>query len=82
MDYPIPENLKEIIELERQPVSPEVVASAIAGVVQISHHQGKTLDDLIREVLTDDRILDATQRDWLRNIVAQTWEAFTIKREE
>lgn len=75
MKYPIPETLQDIIELGLQPVSPEAVAAAIAGVIAIARGRGQTLDDLIEEVLADDRVLDAEQRDWLRGIVTQAWEA-------
>ncbi|WP_017661893.1 hypothetical protein [Baaleninema simplex] len=82
MNYPIPETLQEMLDLERHPVSPEIVASAIAGTIKIARDGGKTLDDLTTEVLADDRLLDANQRDWLRNILAQAWDAFTVNSEQ
>lgn len=71
-----------MLDLEREPVSPEVVASAIAGTIKIARDRGKTLDDLTTEVLADHRLLDAHQRDWLRNLVTQAWEAFTAHSEQ
>ena len=74
MNYPIPTNPQEMIALRQQPLNVELVASAIAGVVQIARSQSQSLDELKAEVLADDNILDLTQRLWLSEIVAQAWE--------
>lgn len=74
MNYPIPETLQDIIELGQQPVSAEAVAAAIAGVVAMARDRGQTLDELVREVLTDDSLLDDTQRIWLQGVVIQAWQ--------
>jgi len=74
MDYSIPETVQDTMELGRQPVSPEVVAAAIAGVVQMTRRQGRSLEDLLSEVLEEDQFLDAEQRHWLSGIVRQAWE--------
>ncbi|WP_066346707.1 hypothetical protein [Geminocystis sp. NIES-3708] len=55
------------------PVSEEVVAEAIACVVESARYQGQSLDDLVAEVLQDDPILDQVQRQWLSKIVTQAW---------
>ncbi|GAC1464232.1 MAG: hypothetical protein NVS2B14_11620 [Chamaesiphon sp.] len=73
MNYPIPASPQEIVALRQQPIDEELVAAAIAGVIQIARSQGQTLDDLTAEVLADDSLLDKVQRRWLSDIVAQAW---------
>ncbi len=58
-------------------VSAEMVAAAIASLVEIARYQGKSLEDLITEVLAEDQILDQGQRHWLSKIVTQAWKSFT-----
>jgi hypothetical protein len=74
MNYSIPSSPEEIIALRNKPVDEEMIAAAIAGVVQIARSQGQSLDDLTAEVLQEDYILDRSQRRWLSNIVTQAWE--------
>ncbi|NEO98391.1 MAG: hypothetical protein F6K58_06885 [Symploca sp. SIO2E9] len=76
MNYPIPVSPQEIVALRQQPVNEELVASAIAGVIQVARSQGQSLDDLTAEVLAEDSLLDHSQRRWLSNIVIQTWESW------
>ncbi|NEO28914.1 MAG: hypothetical protein F6K36_00315 [Symploca sp. SIO3C6] len=76
MNYPIPVSPQEIVALPQQPVNEELVASAIAGVIQIARSQGLSLDDLTAEVLAEDSLLDHSQRRWLSKIVVQTWESW------
>ncbi|HEY9872792.1 MAG TPA: hypothetical protein V6D12_05125 [Candidatus Obscuribacterales bacterium] len=73
MNYPIPASPQEIVALRQKPVDEELVAAAIAGVVQIARSNGQSLDELKAEVLADDRLLDKVQRRWLSDIVAQAW---------
>jgi hypothetical protein len=73
MNYPIPVNPEEIVALRQKPVDEELVAAAIAGVIQIARSQGQSLDDLTAEVLAEDSLLDQAQRRWLSDIVAQAW---------
>ena len=64
-------------------ISEDMVALAIANVVKSARYQGKSLEDLITEVLQDDPILDNVQRQWLSKIVTQAWNMsseFTISR--
>ncbi|MBE9185471.1 hypothetical protein IQ270_12340 [Microcoleus sp. LEGE 07076] len=75
MNYPIPRNPQEMIALRQQPLNEELVASAIAGVVQIARSRSQSLDELKAEVLADDNLLDLAQRLWLSDIVAQAWES-------
>lgn len=56
-------------------VSEEIVASAIAEVVQIARYEGKSLEELVGEVLAEDTILDKVQRRWLSKIVTQAWKS-------
>ncbi len=74
MNYPIPANSQEIVALRQKPVDEELVAAAIAGVIQIARSQGQSLDDLTAEVLADDSLLDQAQRRWLSDIVTQAWK--------
>ena len=74
MNYPIPTNPQEMIALRQQPLNEELVASAIAGVVQIARSRSQSLDELKAEVLADDNLLDLAQRRWLSDIVTQVWE--------
>ncbi|MFP4132950.1 MAG: hypothetical protein ACLFQP_02920 [Halothece sp.] len=76
MNYPIPATLEEIEALKQNPVDEELIAAAIAGVVQIARAQGQTLDELTAQVLADDHWLEPAQRRWLSAIVAQAWQSF------
>ncbi len=75
MNYPIPANPQEVVALRQKPVDEELVAAAIAGVVQIARQQGQSLDELTAEVLAEDGWLDLTQRRWLSDIIKQAWES-------
>jgi hypothetical protein len=75
MNYPIPANPQEIVALRQKPVDEELVAAAIAGVIQIARSQGQSLDDLTAEVLEEDSLLDQAQRLWLSDIVTQAWKS-------
>lgn len=78
MNYPIPVSPQEIVALRQKPVDEELVASAIAGIVQISRQQGLSLDDLTAEVLAEDGLLDLAQRRWLSDIVAVAWDSLSL----
>jgi hypothetical protein len=73
MDYPIPSNKEEIVALSRGSVNEEIIARAIAGVVNIARQEGKTLEDIIAGVLQDDRLLDLDRRKWLSDLVVHAW---------
>ena len=62
MNYPIPKEPQEIFALQDQPIDEEIVAAAIAGVIKIVRSQGKSLDELISQVLAEDSFLDRQQR--------------------
>jgi hypothetical protein len=76
MDYPIPTNPQEIVALRQQPIDEELVAAAIAGVIQIARSKGQSLEDLTAEVMADDRVLDRNLRVWLSDVVAHAWNTF------
>lgn len=78
MNYPIPATIEEIEALKENPINEELIAAAIAGVVQIAHSQGQTLEELTAEVLAEDHWLDPSQRRWLSDIVAQAWQLLLI----
>lgn len=75
MNYPIPVSPQEVVALRQEPVDEELVAAAIAGVIQIARSQGQSLDDLTAEVLAEDTLLDQVQRRWLSDIVAHAWDS-------
>lgn len=75
MNYPIPANPQEIVALRQKPIDEELVAAAIAGVIQVARQAGQSLDDLTAEVLAEDGLLDPAQRRWLSDLVAQAWKS-------
>lgn len=77
MHYPIPASPQEVVALQQKPVSEELVAAAIAGVITIVSAQGQSLEQLTAQVLADDSLLDLEQRRWLSDLVTQAWESFS-----
>ena len=76
MKYPIPQHSQDIIALRHEPVDEELVAAAIAGVIQISRSQGRSLEELTAEILADDGVLDVSQRTWLSDTMTRVWHDF------
>ncbi|CAD5914274.1 hypothetical protein PCC9214_00241 [Planktothrix tepida] len=74
MNYPIPTSPQEMMALRQQPVTDELVATAIAGVVKIARSRQQSLEDLKAEVLADDSLLNWEQRLWLSEVVTQAWQ--------
>lgn len=74
----IPATPQEIIALKAQPVTDEVIAAAIIGVIKMARSLGQSLEDLQAEVLADDNLLDLAQRRRLRDIVTHAWETLDI----
>ncbi len=74
MHYPIPSTTEELLDLQQAPATTEAVAAGILGLVQLTRAQGRTLPDLLREVLAEDALLDADQRRWLGQLVSDTWQ--------
>lgn len=75
MNYPIPVNPEEIIALRHNPVNEELIAAAIAGVIQIARSEGQSLDELTAEVLQEDSLLNSSQRRLLSDIVTEAWKS-------
>lgn len=73
MDYPIPANTEEILALKNSSINEEVIATAIAGVVNIARQQGQSLEELTAGVLKDDCLLDLDRRKWLSELIIQAW---------
>ena len=74
MSHSIPTTLQEMIALRQQPVSEEIVAIALAGVIQIARAQQQTFEELQAEVLADDNFLSLEQRLWLSELLAEAWQ--------
>lgn len=73
MDYLIPANAEEILALQNSSVNEEIIAQAIAGVVQMARQQGQSLEELTKNILKDDRVLDLERRKWLSQMIVQAW---------
>lgn len=74
MNYPIPANPQEVVALRQKSINEELIASAIAGVIQVARSNGQSLEELMSEIMADDALLDAQQRRWLSEVVAVAWE--------
>ena len=74
MDYPIPANTEEILALKNSSINEEIIATAIAGVVQMARQQGQSLEELTKNILKDDRVLDPERRKWLSQMIVQAWD--------
>ena len=74
MNYPIPANPQEVVDLRQKSVNEELIAAAIAGVIQVARSSGQSLEDLMTEILADDALLDSQQRRWLGEVVTVAWQ--------
>ncbi|MEL6495691.1 MAG: hypothetical protein AAFQ41_11300 [Cyanobacteria bacterium J06623_7] len=74
MDYPIPASAEEILALQNKSIDEEIIATAIAGVVQMARQQGQSLEELTANILRDDRVLDPERRKWLSQMIEQAWD--------
>lgn len=75
MQYAIPATSEEIISLRHRQADEEALAVAILGVVRMARTQGRSLEELTAEVLSEDEFLDLVQRHWLSKMVAQAWQS-------
>ncbi|WP_409868944.1 hypothetical protein [Thermosynechococcus sp.] len=64
--------------LSQQPVSEEVVAAAIAGVIAICRAQGHSLAQVQEWVLAEDDLLDCQTRQWLSEAVELAWSTVDV----
>ena len=76
MDYLIPSSIEELLALKDNSLNEEVIARAIAGVVQIARCQGQSLEELTDSILQDDRVLSLERRKWLSEAIVQAWGLF------
>lgn len=74
MNYPIPASPQEVVALRQESINEELIASAIVGVIQVARSNGQSLDELKKEILADDALLDMQQRRWLSEVVAVAWQ--------
>lgn len=81
MDYFIPDSTEEILALKNKSIDEEIIATAIAGVVQIARRQGQSLEELTKDILQDDRVLDLDRRKWLSEIIVQAWEILPFSKD-
>lgn len=80
MDYFIPDSTEEILALKNKSIDEEIIATAIAGVVQIARRQGQSLEELTNDILQDHRVLDLDRRKWLSEIIVQAWEILPFSK--
>lgn len=78
MKYPIPVSCQEVIDLGENPVTEELVAAAIAGVINLARAQGQSLEELQAQVLADDSLLDKSLRRWLSELVVDAWDTLPL----
>ncbi len=81
MDYFIPDSTEEILILKNKSIDEEIIAMAIAGVVQIARREGQSLEELTKDILQDDRVLDLDRRKWLSEMIIQAWEILPFSKD-
>ena len=78
MNDSIPVTTEEILALGQSSVSEDIIAVAIAAVVNMALRQGQSLEEIQEQVLQDDSILDLLQRRWLVDLVPRAWELLSV----
>ena len=70
-----PSSLKAVLESSPSgaSVSEAHIATAILHVIENARSQGQTLDDVIKELMADDALLDSKSRHLLGDILTQAW---------
>ena len=81
MDYFIPNSTEEILALKNKSLDEEIIATAIAGVIQIARREGQSLEELTKDILHDDRVLDLDRRKWLSETIVQAWEIIPFSKD-
>jgi hypothetical protein len=81
MDDFIPTNTEKKSALKNSVVNEEVIASAIAGVVQMARQQQQSLEQLTESILRDDRVLDPERRKWLSQMIIQAWKILPLQED-
>jgi hypothetical protein len=81
MDDLIPANTEEMLTLKNGAINEEIVATAIAGVVQMARQQHQSLEQLTESILRDDRVLDPELRKWLSQMIIQAWNILPLQED-
>jgi hypothetical protein len=81
MDDFTPANPAEMLALKNGAINEEVVATAIAGVVQMARQQQQSLEQLTESILRDDRVLDLERRKWLSQMIIQAWNILPLQED-
>ncbi|MFM2314584.1 MAG: hypothetical protein RLZZ04_3860 [Cyanobacteriota bacterium] len=81
MDDFIPANPEEMLAIKNGAINEEVVATAIAGVVQMARQQQQSLEQLTESILRDDRVLDPELRKWLSQMIIQAWNILPLQED-
>jgi hypothetical protein len=81
MDDFIPVNTEEMLALKNGAVNEEVVATAIASVVQMARQQQQSLEQLTDSILQDDRVLDPERRKWLSQMIIRAWNILPLQED-
>ncbi|MGL5834149.1 MAG: hypothetical protein ACRC1Z_13085 [Waterburya sp.] len=81
MDDFTPANTEEMLALKNGAINEEVVATAIAGVVQMARQQQQSLEQLTESILRDDRVLDLERRKWLSQMIIQAWNILPLQED-
>jgi hypothetical protein len=74
-------NTEQKSALKNSVVNEEVIASAIASVVQMARQQQQSLEQLTESILRDDRILDPERRKWLSQMIIQAWNILPLQED-
>lgn len=82
MNYLIPANAEEMLSLKNSAINEEVIATAIAGVVQMARQQGQSIEQLTESILQDDRVLDSERRQWLSQMIIQAWNILPLPKDD
>jgi hypothetical protein len=94
MNYPIPppreamaDDLRSVIGLapamaELPSVDEHILVESLKVVILSARANGQTLADVTAEVLADDQLLSANQRQLLSEVVAKAWEQIPEERAE
>jgi hypothetical protein len=82
MNYPIPpNNVSESIGLRRS-VDENALIDALRVVVLAARANGQTLQDVMDEVLAEDNLISANQRQLLSEVVSTAWEQIPVAKQE
>ncbi|NET33684.1 MAG: hypothetical protein F6K19_16940 [Cyanothece sp. SIO1E1] len=67
------DNIQNMTAFKKKSVNEDLIAVAIAEVIETARSRGQSLEDLTAEVMADDRLLDQDSRRLLSDIVIQAW---------